>query len=171
MEYYEFRAMNSNIVLAAEGDDETLDKGFERARALIEASEARFTRFFETSELSALNRAAGEWISVSPELYVVTREACVFVDETGGLFDPSTLDALERAGYDQSMDEIRRVGASAMRESESSRPVDIRAVQFDAARSAIRLPRGLRLDLGGIAKGWIAERAARARSARAGTCF
>jgi len=33
-------------------------------------------------------------------------------------------------------------------------------VQFDAARHAIRLPRGLRLDLGGIAKGWIADGAA-----------
>ena len=36
----------------------------------------------------------------------------------------------------------------------------MRGVQFDAARHAIRLPRGLRLDLGGIAKGWIADGAA-----------
>ncbi len=59
MEYREFRAMNSHIVLAAEGSHGAVKRGFDRAEALVRALEQRFTRFSETSELARLNRAAG----------------------------------------------------------------------------------------------------------------
>src|SRR5436190_8417869 len=42
MEYFEFRAMNTQIVLAAEGDVKTLAEGFEQTRAYIAAREAQF---------------------------------------------------------------------------------------------------------------------------------
>lgn len=160
MEYLEFRAMNSDIVLAAEGDEHALGEGFKRARAFIHASEARFTRFYETSELAALNRSAGEWLVVSSGLYQLVHSASEYVDETGGLFDPSILDALEHAGYDKSIDEIRRTGASAQGKPGEMPRADVHAIEFNPDLRGIKLPRGLRLDLGGIAKGWIAERAA-----------
>jgi hypothetical protein len=53
MEYYEYRAMNTDIVLAAEGEPQSVQTGFACARDYIEASEARFTRFAARSELSA----------------------------------------------------------------------------------------------------------------------
>ena len=160
MEYDEFRAMNTDVVLAAEGEPHALRAGFEQARQYIEASEARFTRFAETGELAALNRATGEWTPVSAEMFELLREARAYVEATGGLFDPSILADLEHAGYDRSMDEIRRSGASAARAHASTARASIGELAFDAQRQAVRLPRGLRLDLGGIAKGWIAERAA-----------
>src|SRR5438876_6357047 len=107
MEYEEFRAMNSAIVLAAEGETQAVSEGFKRVKQFIQASEARLTRFSEASELSALNRSAGSWAVVSPELYALVRKARLFVEQTDGLFDPSILTALERAGYDRSMDDIR----------------------------------------------------------------
>ncbi len=161
MEYREFRAMNSDIVLAAEGDLRALEQGFERARKFVEASETRFTRFSDTSELASLNRASGEWVSVSPDLYELVLEARDYGEQTGGLFDLSILAELEQAGYDKSMEEIRAHGAGAPHVGAKSGRGDFRATQFDPAAAAIRLPPGLRLDLGGIAKGWIAERAAR----------
>lgn len=160
IEYREFRAMNTDIVLAAEGAPEQLAPGFERARAFIAACEARFTRFAETSELATLNRSAGTWFHASPELYDAVREACAFVDETGGLFDPAILDALENIGYDRSMDDLRAHGAARPSPAANVPRVDTRAIEFDNDARGIRLPPGLRLDLGGIAKGWIAERAA-----------
>lgn len=160
MEYFEFRAMNSQIVFAAEGNPNDLQQAFQEARAAMEAEERRFTRFCETSELSALNRASGEWVSVSRPMYQVVELALMFAGETGGLFDPSILDALKAAGYDRSMDEIKRNGVQLRRGQALVRPADIHSVELDPDRSAIRLPRGLHLDLGGIAKGWIAERAA-----------
>ena len=61
MEYAEFRAMNSAILLAADGAADAVARGFVQARAFVEASEARLTRFSETSELAQLNRSGGTW--------------------------------------------------------------------------------------------------------------
>lgn len=152
--------MNSDIVMAAEGDAANLTRGFERARRLIEAGEARFTRFSESSELSAMNRSSGQWVSASKDLYELLHEAYSCAVETGGLFDPSILDALENAGYDKSMDEIRARGAiQSGRTATTARSGFLRA-EFDPASVAVRLPARVRVDLGGIAKGWLAERAA-----------
>jgi thiamine biosynthesis lipoprotein len=161
MEYREFRAMNSDLVLAAEGAKASIARGFEQVQALIASLEARLTRFSETSELARLNRSAGEWFNASDELFDVVRRAYDFVRETDGLFDPSILDALENIGYDKSMDDVLR-GTPGVTRPAVTNPTkwDMRTISFDDERCAIRLPRGMRLDLGGIAKGWIAERAA-----------
>ncbi len=190
MEYQQFRAMNSEIVLAAEGPADSLTLGFKLARDFIAAGEERFTRFTDTSELSCLNRSAGAWFQASPELFDVVQQACEFARETHGLFDPTMLDALEAAGYDKSMDDVRRDGVRAHALSDSplgswGRPRDgvsaqprsaydtrsaFRAIQLDEINQAIHLPLGARLDLGGIAKGWIAERAAQLLSEYAEAC-
>ena len=108
MLYDQFRAMNSDIVQAASGNDLTrIKKGFSQVRDFVNRSEQRFTRFTETSELAELNRTAGEWFQVSPEMYQVLQEARRMVDETAGLFNPAILPALKQAGYDRSMDEIK----------------------------------------------------------------
>src|SRR5512139_2570288 len=107
MDYQQFRAMNSDIILAAEGSADSLTLGFKLTRDFIAASEARFTRFTDTSELARLNRSAGAWFQASPELFDVVLQACEFAEETKGLFDPTMLGALEAAGYDKSMDDIR----------------------------------------------------------------
>ena len=170
MEYAEFRAMNSAIVLAAEGEPPAVSEGFKQVKQFIQMSEARFTRFSEASELSALNRSAGSWDVVSPELYALVRKARLFVEQTAGLFDPSILSALERAGYDRSMDDMRAGIPGITRPAAMPAAGTVCEIEFDPARRAIRLPRGLRLDLGGIAKGWIAERAAHRLAEYAPVC-
>lgn len=161
--------MNSDIVLAAQGNHLKLQWGFEQTQRFIHSSEARFTRFSESSELSAVNRSSGRWFPVSSELYGLLVEAYAYHEETNGLYDPSILPALERAGYDRSMDEIRAHGAGAAFFANDERG-DYRLTEFDPSKSAVRLPHGLRLDLGGIAKGWIAERAAQVLSEYSSAC-
>ena len=112
METDTFRAMNSNIVLAAEGELSQVKSGLVAVQNFIEASERRFTRFSEQSELSALNRAAGSWFQTSPDLFEVVKEALFYFHRTNGLFDPSILPSLKNAGYIHSMDEIRRTGSA-----------------------------------------------------------
>jgi thiamine biosynthesis lipoprotein len=170
MEYQHFRAMNSDIILAAEGSADARTLGFKLARDFINAGEARFTRFADTSELSRLNRAAGAWFQASPELFEVVELACEFAAETNGLFDPTMLAALEAAGYDKSMDDIRARGASAQSRSVHATRSAFRAIQLDETSQAIHLPFGARIDLGGIAKGWIAEQAALVLAEYVGTC-
>ena len=160
MDYREFRAMNTDIVLAAEGPTAEVVRGFDQAQALIEAGEARFSRFRETSELVKLNRSGGKWFSASPELFEVMQEACAYVDETSGLFDPTILAALEAAGYDKTMDDIRAYGVTPKNRSLIRALSDRRVIELDETTRVIRLSAGTRVDLGGVAKGWIAERAA-----------
>ncbi len=160
MHYDQFRAMNSDIVLAASGSDlHRIKRGFNVAREFIQHSEQRFTRFTDTSELAELNHSAGKWFQASPDMYQVLQASHKLVDATGGLFNPAVLPALKQAGYDRSMDEIRnasgRTGSVQLLEMQ-----DFREVEFDPDRQAVLLPEGMQVDLGGIAKGWIAEQAA-----------
>jgi thiamine biosynthesis lipoprotein len=166
-----FRAMNSDIVLAAEGEASQVKPGLLAAQNFIEASEKRFTRFSEQSELSSLNRSAGNWFRASPDLFEVVREAIFYFHKTNGLFDPSILPSLKNAGYVHSMDEIRRIGAAPQSVRHLPAPFSTFAsVKLNETTSSIRLPVDLQIDLGGIAKGWIAERAARLLNQYASAC-
>lgn len=162
MRYHEFTAMNTSILLAAEGETSRVSLGFSAVERQVRNYEERFTRFQESSELSALNRSSGEWFMATPALYSILTLAEELYTTTGGLFNPGILSALEQAGYDRSMDQIRANGGVSFSAS-AAVPVAERCfgeLQFDAVRRAVRLPAGLRIDLGGIAKGWIAEQAA-----------
>ncbi|HEX7620222.1 MAG TPA: FAD:protein FMN transferase [Anaerolineales bacterium] len=161
METFRFRAMNSDILLAGQGTPARIAEGFEEAQRFIQASEGRFTRFSEESELSELNRSAGTSFQASPDLFSVVSLAQRFFHQTRGLFDPSILPDLRRIGYDRSMDLVRQQGAAPLFESLllGERP-SFSEMDLDEARGIILLPPGMSLDLGGIAKGWIAEQAA-----------
>jgi thiamine biosynthesis lipoprotein len=160
MRYHDFRAMNSDILLAAEGAFSRTSIGFKEVQDFIEACEKRFTRFSDHSELSRLNESAGTWFHASEDLFSLLSEARNYFEQTNGLFDPSVLEALEFAGYDRSMDEIKGRAIASSAVNVMPRKMDLREIRFDRSNQAIRLPPGMRVDLGGIAKGWIAERAA-----------
>lgn len=170
MLYHEFRAMNSDILLAARGDPASVSAGFEQAQAYIEAAEQRFTRFSELSELSELNRNFGRWFQVSKDLFELVWLAWNFHQETGGLFNPAILEALTLAGYDRSMDEIRGRILPFINLPERVNVPDFQQVQFNKAERKICLPAGMQVDLGGIAKGWIAEQAARVLGSYSDAC-
>ena len=171
MEYYEFRAMNSAIVMAAEGTPDSLERGFQAARKTIENYERRFTRFSEQSELAELNRSAGNWFCASPAMFELVSLSRQYYQLTGGLFDPAILPALKQAGYNQSLDEIRIHGASSITSDNipGERPA-FTMLQLDEDSERIFLPAGMEIDLGGIAKGWIAEQAAKILSQFAPAC-
>ncbi|MFN8412589.1 MAG: FAD:protein FMN transferase [Anaerolineales bacterium] len=169
MEHLYFRAMNSDITIIAEGSHAR--EGIELAQAYIQSSEKRFTRFSEESELSHLNRSAGEWCQVSADMFTLIETALVYYKRTDGLFDPTILRDLQSAGYNKSMDEIRASGADLLLApvSKSNKP-RFDSLEMNRDRSAIRLPKEMQLDLGGIAKGWIAEQAARLLSEHSTAC-
>jgi thiamine biosynthesis lipoprotein len=170
MQYYQFRAMNSEIVLAAEGEPNKVESGFRDARDFIEQSERRFTRFSDQSELSLLNHSAGQWFRPSAELFEVVRLAQQYVDQTDGLFDPSILPDLRRIGYDRSMDDIRLHGVDRLWSESLRADLDIKTLLLDDETGQIWIPPGMQIDLGGIAKGWIAEKAARRLGEQSSAC-
>ena len=163
--------MNTDILLAAEGQADRLQAGFEQASGFIQSGERRFTRFSEDSELSALNRSAGKRFKTSPELFSVVALTRRFFHLTRGLFDPSILPDLKRVGYDRSMDMLRKLGPSPLLESLlANEHPSFSEMDLDESDQTILLPPGMALDLGGIAKGWIAEQAANILSGYAAAC-
>ena len=163
--------MNTDILLAAEGQVDRLQAGFEQARQFILASESRFTRFSEDSELSALNRSAGSCFQASPDLFSLVGLTRRFFHLTRGLFDPSILPELKRAGYNRSMEVLRELGPAPLLETLlANEHPSFSEIDLDESDHTILLPPGMALDLGGIAKGWIAEQAANLLSGYATAC-
>jgi len=165
--------MNTAVLLAAEDAGKAgadLGPELQAARLLIEQSEARFSRFLPASELTALNASAGDWHAVSRDLLDLLQQSRDFMAETGGLFDPSILGDLQRAGYDRSMDEIRKDGAARAAGPRPGQWPDFRQVEIDSDQGRVRLPSGMAIDLGGIAKGWIVEKAAQLLSSQTTAC-
>lgn len=160
MQTLKFRAMNTNVLMAAEGHD-WAEVGLQATKAYIDECEQRFSRFITESELSQLNRSAGTWMSVSKDLMDILNQSMRFYKETEGVFDPSVLSDLKRIGYDRSMDEIRAEGyrSTGFTSTPIHRP-SFAEIEIDSSDSRVRLPQGMEIDLGGIAKGWIVDKAA-----------
>jgi thiamine biosynthesis lipoprotein len=154
----EFRAMNTSVMLAAEG--ERAIEGLQVTKSFIDECEQRFSRFLPASEVTALNRSAGEWIPVSRDLMEMLLLAMKYHNETNGIFDPAILRNLKRVGYDRSMDDIRTHGVDTCPASTQTLGPAFSEISLDPRDRTVRLPRGMEIDLAGIAKAWIVERAA-----------
>ena len=154
-----FRCMTTDIELFLDASDGGLGREvLRRAEDLFRDVEARFSRFLDDSELSQLNRIQAESVQVSPDLAELVALAIAAARNSDGIFDPTVIDALEAAGYDRSIDLIRKNGTHAPRPV-APHPDRWKEVVVDTARSTVRLPAGVRLDLGGIGKGWAVDRA------------
>ncbi|MEZ4706140.1 MAG: FAD:protein FMN transferase [Caldilineaceae bacterium] len=157
-----FRAMGSQITLWLETDADSANDAFARVEALFAANERTLSRFDAASELSALNRCGGEWCGVSPLLWDVVKQALALAARTGGLFDPTLLNALEAAGYTRSFALMQTEGeprGQAISPEPPRQHNGWSAVALDQNGPAIKLPADVRLDLGGIGKGYTAQQA------------
>jgi len=123
-------------------------------RAWIARMHDRLTRFTSDSELSGFNRSAGAWTAVSPELEALLRVALGAYDQSGGLVHVGVLPALLAAGYTRDL-AAGPTPRTAERVLVASLP-EVLAVR----RGEARLAAGNAIDLGGIAKGWLADRLA-----------
>ncbi len=177
MQYFTFRAMNTEVILAAEGSAADLAVPFAQAEAQMREYERRFTRFSPDSELSALNASSGSWFQASEDLFEVVCLALEYTRLTGGLFNPGVLADLERAGYDRSFEQITHAAEVRAWQAVQSAAFPVVSVapnfsktELDAAHRLIRLSAPVRVDLGGIAKGWIAEQVARSLSRFTSAC-
>lgn len=125
--------------------------------------EAVFSRFEQQSELSRINQSDSAWVFVSPWMAEVLSLAKHFWRKTDGLFNPFLLDALEKAGYSDSFETIVHNGGHHPSSPISgvNITVDPQSFHIYPALRLLERPPGLRIDLGGIAKGWTAQRLAR----------
>ncbi len=131
-------------------------------RALL-AWHRQFSRFSLDSELSRLNRSPADEVAVSPLLRRMVTAGLQAARDTGGLVDITLADEIEQAGYRRHMETAGTDLAAALRQAPSRASAAShlderwRRVSVDDRRGTILRPPGLRLDVGGIAKGVFAD--------------
>lgn len=155
------------------------------AEAELHRLNALLTRFQSTSELERLNDAgAGDVGPELGELLDIARRCRLL---TGGRFTVGLGAQVIAAGYDRTFSEIDNLDANdhdahrqAMIERGAHPTSALLSVEPDTAATAsidpyvldgrhVTLAPGVRIDLGGIAKGWAADRIARGLARTSGT--
>ena len=129
------------------------------AFARIAELDAMMSDYRADSELRRLAASGTAWTPVSPDLLEVLTAAHALARATGGAFDPTVgpIVALWR--------EARTTGAlpAAAAIDAAKAQVGWKHLEINRSRGAVRLARpDMRLDLGGIAKGYILQEALRA---------
>ncbi len=122
----------------------------------VARDEARWSRFRDDSELSALNRGAGSWQRVSPEMLELLDVCESWRCRTDGVFQPLIGSVLAGWGYERSVAHRAPFARTTPTAGAVTGSLDL-----DTAHGLVRIPRGTTIDLGGIGKGWMASRAAR----------
>jgi thiamine biosynthesis lipoprotein len=138
------------------------------ARAELEsrlaAVDLACSRFRGDSELAGVERAAGNWTAVSPLLVDLLDAGLSAARATDGDVDPTVGTALTALGYDRDLAAVLPGGVVV-----TAPAPGWRAVELDGDGGRVRLPRGVRVDLGATAKAWTADAAATAITERTGT--
>ena len=153
----EWRAVGTSCaaaVTAASHEDAEAGAALAAAQKEVAACERELSRFDPASDLSRLNAAGGRWTPVGRRLLEALRLALHAREDTGGRFDPTILPALAAAGYDRSFKLLEERPAAA---AEGWRGGT--AIELDERLGRARLEPGSAVDLGGIGKGYAADRA------------
>lgn len=151
---HEFRAMGTTIELLLDADDEEqAQSAFRAVEEEFERLEAMLSRFRPDSELSRLNRDGR--ILAPPDLERVVGLALEARERTAGRFDPTVYDALARAGYDRSFEQVEPDAEDDSRQGARCGG----RVTIDPATGRVEIEPGFHIDLGGIGKGYAVDRA------------
>ena len=159
--------MGSQMAALLDKDDGQSVRALEQTPDWFEEWEQTLSRFRPDSELSQLNAAAGKPVRTSPILWSVLQAALQAARWSGGLVVPTILNSLEQAGYDRSFDDLKTTQAGGKATGLTATTVlaapavtgNWKDIQMNSRNHTVTVPAGLRLDFGGIAKGWAAQQA------------
>lgn len=133
---------------------EEIGNAIDAAFARMKTLENVLSRHDETSDLSRLNRRAGEGpVEVDAGLLAVLRRARDAFDTSGGAFDPTVgplVDLWIAAAKNDRVPSMEAVRTARER-------TGFDRVRIDEKAGTVSLPEGFALDLGGIAKGYIVD--------------
>ncbi len=130
-------------------------RAFWEALAEVDRLTELLSEYREHSEISRVNQQAGQQaVAVSPETAQVLRLALAIAHSTNGAFDPTFRPLLDLWDYNQ--EHITKPSEASI--AEALQKVDFRQVAFDPCSHQVRLGKpGMRLGLGGVAKGFIVQ--------------
>lgn len=149
-----FDAFDTRVGICTYGDAKACASALERAFSDCRCYERLFSRTIAGSDISRVNAAKGAWVDVDARTGKLVEKALAYCAESRGTFD-ITIGAVSRL-WDLKRGIIPQDEALA----EAVRHVDWHGVHIEreGSRARVRLddPAAM-IDLGGIAKGWIAD--------------
>ncbi|MGA7398066.1 MAG: FAD:protein FMN transferase [Solirubrobacterales bacterium] len=150
--------------------DQFVSRKLSGAEAIVRQVHSNLSRFEPHSELSHLNANPRPEVPISPLMARFLEDVVLAARTSGGLVDATCLDAVERAGYRESIDFAEQEAApagsfSSILPRHPAAP-DGKAgwaqVEVDAGQGLVRRPSTLRFDSGGLGKGLAADLVAEA---------
>ncbi len=136
------------------GDNSDLDAAFNRIRQI----ESRMSRNKETSEVRKIASGGDDGFKVSPGPCQVIKRALDFGHLSGGLFDVTIAPVVDLWGFGNNDVDPHLPSESALKQALPL--VDYQQIQVQEDCRVVTGP-GQRIDLGGIAKGYAADEAAK----------
>lgn len=148
--------MGTSITVQLWHDDKrAADEAIAAVMAEMHRIDGLMSTWRDDTEMTRVNAQAAQYpVEVSVELYALIEQALAFAPLTSGAFDISYASAGFLFDYRQ------RVRPDTQELDQALEVVDYRLVQLNAAACTVHFLRdGVRIDLGGIAKGHATERA------------
>ncbi len=148
-------------------DANLLDEGLRQVLRICSDVDEGCSRFRSDSDLSRVNGAHGARVHVSATFGAVLELSLRAARVTGGAVDPTVGTALEAVGYDRDIHDLRNGVHSS-----GTVPVRIpgwQVVEWDPAALTVRVPDGVKLDFGSLAKAYAVDLGAVTVAGRCGT--
>lgn len=147
--------MDTLIEITAYGPQ--AEKGVKDAFGEFERMYALADQYDPGSQIAKVNQAAGSSrVAVDADIFAMVEEACQFADKLEGTFDVSVGPLVELWG-------IGKKGEFVPSDTEITEIlplVNYKLIELDKANQTIYLPKkGMKLDLGGVAKGYAVDKA------------
>lgn len=144
-------AMDTVMLLTVYGDQ--AQQGLDQAEQTIQTLEKLWSATDETSEIWALNHSGGAWVGLSEETQTILRRGLELCALTDGALDLTAYSAVQAWGFPTG--EYRVPDAQEL--AELTGKIDYTQVELSEETGQARLPDGMSLDLGAVAKGRLGE--------------
>jgi thiamine biosynthesis lipoprotein len=154
--------MSTIVEITAVGSRRDCQRAVKLAFGEIKRIDRLMNVYSEDSEVSRINRAAGESaVEVSADTLEVINQSISFARLTDGALDITVAPLMELWGFRDGSERIPLVPAYAGIElKEKLSLVDYRKILVDEDRSTVKLGSpGMRIDVSGIAKGYAVDKA------------
>ena len=151
---YRMTDSRGEVKQAAEMDDEAeaaISEAFEMCKDL----ESKISRTRADSDISRINSAGGEWVEVSEDTRELLQKGLEYSQLSDGGFDITVGGITEQWDFHAPEGEAKIPDEKDL--ASAAEHVDFRCVEIDGDRVRLTDPE-TKLDLGGIAKGYIGDR-------------
>ena len=140
-----------NAAEITEDAEAAIDEAFDLCRDL----ESKISRTRENSDISRINNAGGEWVEVSEETSELIQKGIEYSELSEGAFDITVGGLTEQWDFHAAEGEAKLPDEEAL--AEAAKHVDYKSIEIDGSKVRLADP-AAKLDLGGIAKGYIGDR-------------